>query len=55
VFLFLRLTTRLVQSRVFEFFSVKPRRLAKRHFKNNPLFALKIFGQLCGLKKYPMG
>jgi N-acetylglucosaminyldiphosphoundecaprenol N-acetyl-beta-D-mannosaminyltransferase len=32
----------------------EPRRLAKRYFKNNPLFALKIAGQLCGLKKYPM-
>ena len=32
----------------------EPRRLAKRYFKNNPLFALKILGQLCGLKKYPM-
>jgi len=33
----------------------EPRRLAKRYFKNNPLFALKILGQLCGLKKYPLG
>ena len=32
----------------------EPRRLAKRYFKNNPLFALKILGQLCGLKKYTM-
>jgi N-acetylglucosaminyldiphosphoundecaprenol N-acetyl-beta-D-mannosaminyltransferase len=32
----------------------EPRRLAKRYFKNNPLFALKILGQLSGLKKYPM-
>jgi len=32
----------------------EPRRLAKRYFKNNPLFALKITGQLCGLKKYPL-
>ncbi len=32
----------------------EPRRLAKRYFKNNPIFALKIAGQLCGLKKYPM-
>jgi len=32
----------------------EPRRLAKRYFKNNPLFALKIAGQLCGLKKYPL-
>jgi N-acetylglucosaminyldiphosphoundecaprenol N-acetyl-beta-D-mannosaminyltransferase len=32
----------------------EPRRLAKRYFKNNPLFALKIVGQLCGLKKYPL-
>jgi N-acetylglucosaminyldiphosphoundecaprenol N-acetyl-beta-D-mannosaminyltransferase len=32
----------------------EPRRLAKRYFKNNPLFALKIAGQLGGLKKYPL-
>jgi N-acetylglucosaminyldiphosphoundecaprenol N-acetyl-beta-D-mannosaminyltransferase len=32
----------------------EPRRLAKRYFKNNPLFALKIAGQLCGWKKYPL-
>ncbi len=32
----------------------EPRRLAKRYFKNNPLFALKIAGQLCGLKKYSL-
>jgi N-acetylglucosaminyldiphosphoundecaprenol N-acetyl-beta-D-mannosaminyltransferase len=31
----------------------EPRRLAKRYFRNNPLFALKFFGQLTGLKKYP--
>jgi N-acetylglucosaminyldiphosphoundecaprenol N-acetyl-beta-D-mannosaminyltransferase len=32
----------------------EPRRLAKRYFKNNPLFALKIAAQLCGFKKYPL-
>jgi len=32
----------------------EPRRLAKRYLKNNPLFALKIAAQFCGLKKYPM-
>ena len=32
----------------------EPRRLAKRYFKNNPLFALKIAGQFFGLKKYPL-
>jgi N-acetylglucosaminyldiphosphoundecaprenol N-acetyl-beta-D-mannosaminyltransferase len=32
----------------------EPRRLAKRYFKNNPLFTMKILGQLCGLKKYPL-
>ena len=32
----------------------EPKRLAKRYLKNNPLFALKVFGQLCGLKKYPL-
>jgi N-acetylglucosaminyldiphosphoundecaprenol N-acetyl-beta-D-mannosaminyltransferase len=30
----------------------EPRRLAKRYFRNNPLFVLKIAGQLTGLKKY---
>jgi N-acetylglucosaminyldiphosphoundecaprenol N-acetyl-beta-D-mannosaminyltransferase len=32
----------------------EPRRLAKRYFKNNPIFALKIIGQLCGLKRFPL-
>jgi N-acetylglucosaminyldiphosphoundecaprenol N-acetyl-beta-D-mannosaminyltransferase len=32
----------------------EPCRLAKRYLKNNPLFALKIAGQLSGLKKYPL-
>jgi len=32
----------------------EPCRLAKRYLKNNPLFALKIVGQLCGVKKYPL-
>jgi N-acetylglucosaminyldiphosphoundecaprenol N-acetyl-beta-D-mannosaminyltransferase len=32
----------------------EPRRLAKRYLKNNPLFALKIFGQFFGFKKYPL-
>jgi len=31
----------------------EPRRLARRYFRNNPLFVLKFFGQLTGLKKYP--
>jgi N-acetylglucosaminyldiphosphoundecaprenol N-acetyl-beta-D-mannosaminyltransferase len=31
----------------------EPRRLAKRYFRNNPLFALKYFSQLTGLKKFP--
>jgi len=30
----------------------EPKRLAKRYLTNNPLFALKILGQLTGLKKY---
>jgi len=33
----------------------EPRRLAKRYLTNNPRFALKIAGQLTGLKKYPLG
>jgi len=32
----------------------EPRRLAKRYFRNNPLFVLKIIGQLSGLKKYSL-
>jgi N-acetylglucosaminyldiphosphoundecaprenol N-acetyl-beta-D-mannosaminyltransferase len=32
----------------------EPRRLARRYLKNNPLFALKIAGQVAGLKKYPL-
>jgi len=32
----------------------EPRRLAKRYLRNNPLFVLKYFGQLTGLKKYPL-
>jgi N-acetylglucosaminyldiphosphoundecaprenol N-acetyl-beta-D-mannosaminyltransferase len=31
----------------------EPRRLGKRYLRNNPLFALKFFGQLSGLRKYP--
>ncbi len=31
----------------------EPRRLAWRYFRNNPLFLLKYFGQLAGLRKYP--
>ena len=31
----------------------EPRRLARRYFRNNPLFLLKFFGQLAGWKKYP--
>ena len=31
----------------------EPRRLAKRYFKNNPIFALKCLAQLTGLKKFP--
>lgn len=32
----------------------EPRRLWKRYFKNNPLFVLRAFCQLSGLKKYPL-
>ena len=32
----------------------EPRRLTRRYLRNNPLFALKIAGQICGLKKYPL-
>jgi len=32
----------------------EPGRLAKRYLRNNPLFLVKIAGQLGGLKKYPL-
>jgi N-acetylglucosaminyldiphosphoundecaprenol N-acetyl-beta-D-mannosaminyltransferase len=32
----------------------EPRRLARRYFRNNPLFVVKIAAQLCGLKKYSL-
>lgn len=32
----------------------EPRRLAKRYFRNNPLFVLKIMSQIMGLKKYSL-
>ena len=32
----------------------EPRRLARRYFRNNPLFAVKIAAQLCRLKKYSL-
>ena len=32
----------------------EPRRLWRRHLKNNPLFLLRIVGQLSGLKKYSL-
>jgi len=35
-------------------FCQEPRRLAGRYLRNNPRFALKIFGQYCGGKKYPL-
>ncbi len=32
----------------------EPRRLARRYFKNNPLFLLKILVQMAGLKEFPL-
>ena len=32
----------------------EPRRLARRYFQNNPLFAIKIAAQFCRLKKYSL-
>ena len=32
----------------------EPRRLAPRYLKTNPLFALRVLAQSCGLKKYPI-
>jgi len=32
----------------------EPRRLWKRYFKNNPLFVLRAFAQLSGLKRYSL-
>jgi N-acetylglucosaminyldiphosphoundecaprenol N-acetyl-beta-D-mannosaminyltransferase len=31
----------------------EPRRLAPRYLRNNPLFVLRVFAELSGLKKYP--
>ncbi len=33
----------------------EPRRLARRYFRNNPLFLWKSVGQITGWKKYPLG
>jgi len=33
----------------------EPRRLWKRYLKNNPLFVLRVFCQVTGLRKYPLG
>jgi len=32
----------------------EPRRLARRYFRNNPLFVLKFLGQVTGVKKYSL-
>jgi N-acetylglucosaminyldiphosphoundecaprenol N-acetyl-beta-D-mannosaminyltransferase len=32
----------------------EPRRLGPRYLKNNPLFALRVLGQLCGLRRYEL-
>ena len=32
----------------------EPRRLARRYFRNNPLFTVKIAAQFCGLRKYSL-
>ena len=32
----------------------EPRRLGPRYLKNNPLFALRVLGQLTGLRKYEL-
>jgi N-acetylglucosaminyldiphosphoundecaprenol N-acetyl-beta-D-mannosaminyltransferase len=32
----------------------EPRRLGRRYLVNNPLFIWRIFGQLLGLRKYPL-
>jgi len=47
---------RWIQHSGFEWFwrlCAEPRRLGPRYFKNNPLFVLRVFGQLTGLRKYP--
>ena len=47
---------RWIQRSGFEWFwrlCAEPRRLAPRYFKNNPLFLVRTFAQLTGLKKYP--
>lgn len=50
-----RQAPRWIQRSGFEWLyrlSQEPRRLWKRYLKNNPLFVMKIIGQLTGLKKY---
>jgi len=47
---------RWIQRSGFEWFwrlCAEPRRLGPRYFKNNPLFLVRAFAQLTGLKKYP--
>ncbi|HWB60925.1 MAG TPA: WecB/TagA/CpsF family glycosyltransferase [Chthoniobacteraceae bacterium] len=53
-----RQAPRWIQRSGFEWLyrlSQEPGRLWKRYLKNNPLFVMKIIGQLTGLRKYPLG
>jgi len=52
-----RQAPRWVQRSGFEWLfrlGMEPRRLGPRYLKTNPLFALRVLGQLSGLKKYPL-
>jgi N-acetylglucosaminyldiphosphoundecaprenol N-acetyl-beta-D-mannosaminyltransferase len=51
-----RQAPRLVQRSGFEWLwrlSHEPRRLGARYLRNNPMFLLRIIGQLTGLRRYP--
>ncbi|MFT3781121.1 MAG: WecB/TagA/CpsF family glycosyltransferase [Nibricoccus sp.] len=51
-----RQAPRLIQRSGFEWLwrlCAEPKRLGPRYFKNNPLFVLRVLGQLSRLKKYP--
>lgn len=53
----IRQAPRWMQHRGLEWlfrFTQEPRRLARRYLLNNPLFVLRIFAQLTGLKRYPV-
>lgn len=52
-----RQAPRFVQRSGFEWIwrlAHEPRRLAPRYFRNNPLFVLRVFAQLSGVRRFPL-